>query len=168
MTKIPGIVASLIFFLSCHESTKKIDNETVKEGNKYTIFSSDTAKLAKLMVLNRYPPTHAKFKYTYYNNSGENQRVGIPGPSDGFLQAVLYFDTTTFRQLKTAYTNATYPAPEYEKIDFDFEWLDDRTLDELKRSDKNYFGHPDFFFGLGERGKLWLLENKVLVIWVSG
>jgi hypothetical protein len=148
---------------SCGQHKDKNDGDTIKEGNKSITLSTDTAKLSRLVDISIFKPTHSKFKYIFIDNSGQNERVKVPGPSDNYLQAVLYFDTTTFRQLKTKYFYVDYPSPNYDRQDFNFDWLDTETKNELFNSDTSYHGHPDYFFGLGEKGRLWFLNNKVLL-----
>jgi hypothetical protein len=58
--------------------------------------------------------------------------------------------------------NADYPSPNYVLNDFKFEWLDFETEKELENSNKNYHGHPDFFFGT-KNGKCWYLHNEILI-----
>jgi hypothetical protein len=163
-TKLICIITWTLILFSCRQPKGKPDSETVKEGNKSTTFSTDTAKLSKLIDLKVYKPTHARFKYTFIDNSGQNERLSIPGPSDSYLQALLYFDSSTFNQLKKNYFNVDYPSPNYNRFDFGFDWLDADVKKELMQSDTGYHGHPDYFLGSGGRGKLWLLKNRVLVI----
>lgn len=65
--------------------------------------STDTAKLSQLIDITTYKPTHAKFKYTFINNSGQNERLSVPGPSDSYLEAALYFDSITYKQIHAQY-----------------------------------------------------------------
>ena len=152
-----------MLLFSCGQHTKETDKDTVKEGNKSTTLSTDSARLSKIIDLTTYKPTHVKFKYIFIDNSGQNERLSIPGPSDSYLQAVLYFDTVTYRQLKTKYNHADFISPDYDRQDFNFEWLDTNARTELLQGDTNYHGHPDFFLGSGVNGKLWLMGNKVLL-----
>ena len=89
--------------------------------------------------------------------------MSVPGPSDSYLHAVLYFDSVTFNQLKAMYFNADYVSPDYNKQEFNFDWLDQEVKEELLNSDADYHGHPDYFLGSGVNGKLWLLKNKLLL-----
>lgn len=164
MTKLIVTIITTLLLISCGQHTAKKDDETKTKGNISTTISTDTTKLARLINLRTYKPTHAKFKYTFIDNSGQNERLTVPGPSDNFLQAILYFDTTTFKELRTKYFMADYPLPNFDKQTFNFEWLDNDTKDELLKSDTSYHGHPDYFLGLGQSGKLWLLDNKLLLI----
>ena len=86
-----------------------------------------TSKLSKIIDLVTYKPTQVKFKYVFIDNSGQNERLSVPGPSDSYLQAVLYFDTATYRQFKTKYFYADYVSPNYDRQNFNFDWLDTTT-----------------------------------------
>jgi len=163
MTKLFWTLLWTLLFFSCAQRTEKTDGDTVKEGNKTTTLSTDTVKLARLIDISIFKPTHAKFKYIFIDNSGQSERLSVPGPSDSYLQAVLYFDTTTFRQLKTKYISVDYLSPSYARQDFNFEWLDTNLRKELMQIDTSYHGHRDYFFGLGAKGKLWFLNNKVFL-----
>lgn len=163
MTKlILNLILTLLLF-SCGQHTNKTENDKVKKGNKSTTVSTDTAKLSKLIDISMYKPIHAKFKYIFIDNSAQDKRLSVPGPSDSYLQAVLYFDDATFNQLKTKYFSADYPSPNFNKQDFNFDWLDLDVRKELLQSDTNYHGHPDYSLGLGVKGKLWFLDNKILL-----
>ncbi|WMI68263.1 hypothetical protein [Mangrovimonas sp. YM274] len=104
-----------------------------------------------------------KFKYTYIDNSGQNERISVPGPSDYFLEALLYFDTVTMEKFYEFDRNAEYDAPNFKKEEFNFDWLPNDIREELLNSNLNYHGHPDFFFGTGDNGRSWYLENKILI-----
>jgi hypothetical protein len=164
MTRIFYIIITTFLLLSCGQKKSKEDNETSKAGNISTTISSDTSKLSKLINIDAFRPTQVKFKYIFIDNSGQNERLSVPGPSDNYLEAVLYFDTTTFKALRTKYFDADYLSSNFDKLSFNFEWLDNDIKKELMKSDTNYHGHPDFFLGLGHSGKLWFLDNKLLLI----
>ena len=164
MTKLFWTFILTLLFFSCGQHKEKNDSDTIKDGNKSTTLSSDTSKLSRLIDIANFKPTHAKFKYVFIDNSGQNERLSVPGPSDSYLQAVLYFDTDTFNQLKTKYFSADYSSPNYERQDFNFDWLDQAVRKELLESDTSYHGHPDYFLGLGVKGRLWLLDDKLLLI----
>ena len=149
--------------LSCGQPPREADNETLKQGNRSTTLSADTAKLSKIIDLSTYRPFNAKFKYVFIDNSGQNERLSVPGPSDSYLEAVLYFDSTAFNQIRAKYFNTEYSSPGFNKQSFNFEWLDAQTRAELLRTDTSYHGHPDSLFGSGARGKLWFLRNKILL-----
>jgi hypothetical protein len=163
MTKLISTLIGTLLLFACGQRTDKNDSETIKEGNKSTTISTDTAKLSNLIDITSFKPTHARFKLIFIDNSGQNERLTVPGPSDSYLQAVLYFDTTTFTQIKTKYFNADYPSPNYDRQNFNFDWLDTNTREELLKSDTSYHGHRDYFLGSGERVKLWFLNNKILL-----
>lgn len=132
-------------------------------GNITTTVSKDIEKLGKLLDFKTYKPIKVKFKYVYIDNSGSNDRLSVPGPSDYSLEALLYFDSLTFRKLNDFEKNIDYyHYPNYNKSDFKFDWLDKETLNELENSNPNYHGHPDFFFG-SSHGKSWYLNKKILI-----
>lgn len=135
---------------------------TVVQGNVTTVFSTDIDRLGKLLDFKKYRPVKVRFKYIFRNNSGQNRRLTVPGPSDYSLQALLYFDSLTFEQFSEFDRHADYSSPDYNKADFAFNWLDKEILTELENSDKDYRGHPDFFFGTAN-GKLWYLDGKILL-----
>ena len=154
------LATTAFLFLSCQQETKKHDPGTTTEGNKSTTISTDTSQLSKIVNIQRFRPTGVKFKYVLIDNSGKGERVTVPGPSDSYLEAVLYFDSTTFNELRTSYFSVDYPSPGYRKEQFNFDWLDTALKNELMQSDTAYHGHPDIFIG---KGKLWFLHNKVLL-----
>ncbi len=137
-------------------------NDSVKtEGNKTVIFSTDIDKLGKILDFKTYKPSKVKFKYTYIDNSGGNQRVSVPGPSDSFLEAILYFDSATFGKMQDyAHNNSS----DCNKEIFKFSWLDKTIAEELNSSVSDCRGHSDLFFGTST-GKAWYLDNKILFIY---
>ena len=163
MTKLSLTFIVTMALFACGQRASKTGSDTIKDGNKITTFSTDTGKLSKLIDITIYKPIYANFKYIVIDNSGQNERLSVPGPSDSYLQAVLYFDTTTFSELKKKFYNTNYQPPNFNKQNFSFEWLDNTTRNELLQSDTGYYGDPDCFLGLGTNGKLWFLKNKVLL-----
>jgi hypothetical protein len=162
MKKAFSILITVILF-SCGQQEDKNGSETIKIENMSTTISTDSSKLSKLIDISIYKPTSVKFKYIFIDNSGQNERLSVPGPSDNYLEGILYFDTTTFKNLRAKYFNVDDSSPNLDKTYFNFDWLDDDIKNELIKSDTNYHGHPDFFLGLGHSGKLWLLDNKLLL-----
>ncbi|MGX7668740.1 hypothetical protein [Flavobacterium pedocola] len=142
--------------------SKNGNDSIVENGNITTIYSTDIKKLEKLLNLKDYKPTKVKFKYTFIDNSGQNERLSVPGPSDYSIEALLYFDSKTFEKFYAFDKTADYPSPNYQLEDFRFDWLDKEILAELLNSDKNYHGHPDFFFDT-INGQSWYLDNKILI-----
>jgi len=157
-----GIVAILLF--SCQSRVTKQEEETVTNGNVATTLSTDSAELAKLIDLTKWKPTKVQFKYILIDNSGKHNRLNVPGPSDARLEAVLNFDPVTFDKLKKRYFLVDYKNSNYNKQEFNFDWLDPAVKTELLTGDSSYHGHPDVFFGLGPAGKIWFLTNKCLLI----
>ncbi len=163
--------------VSCRQNENKeknvnpIDNLTtsiiskdsvIKNGNVTAAISTNIEKLGQLLDFKTYKPAKVKFNYTAIDNSGQNQRLSVPGPSDYSLQALLYFDSLTFEKFLNYDRNADYPSPNYSRDEFKFDWLDKEILTELNNSKENYHGHPDFFFGT-TNGKLWYLDKKILI-----
>lgn len=158
------IILLLLLLSACTGPGSKNDTDTVTAGNSSTTISTDTAKLSKIIDLTAFRPTHAKFKYTFIDNSGQGQRLSVPGPSDSQLEALLVFDSNSFEQLAKKYSGVDYAPPAFSKLSFNFEWLDAATRTELLQSDSNYHGHPDLIFTAGPQTQLWLLKNKVLLV----
>jgi hypothetical protein len=151
----------LLQLVSCMQPAEKKDADIAGKGNQSVTISTDTARLAAMINITVVKPVSAKFKYTFFDNSGQNQRISVPGPSDSYLEALLYFDSAGFAQIKAKYAMADYPVQQSGRQDFNFDWLDKDVKDELLNSDTNYHGHPDLFFG--GNNKLWLLNNKILL-----
>lgn len=163
MKKQLGMLFTVLILLSCGQQDDAKEGDTVTKGNISTTLSTDTSKLSRLINIRDYKPTSAKFKYVFADNSGKNERLTVPGPSDSYLQAVLYFDEKTFQKLKKKYFAIDNTSPTYSQTEFSFDWLDVDLKEELLRSDTSYHGHRDNFLGLGQSGKLWFLNNKVLL-----
>jgi hypothetical protein len=163
MIKLSCILILTFVLISCGQPEQAPDSDSIKEGNKSTTISTDTSELSRLINISVFKPVRVKFKYVLFDNSGKNERLTVPGPSDSYLEAALYFDSTTFSQLSTQYFNVDYPSPGFYRQTFDFDWLEPELRKELMQSDTSYHGHPDLFFGTGVRGKLWLLHNKLLL-----
>jgi hypothetical protein len=151
----------LVLLIACGQQAKTKEEYTIINGNQYITISTDTAVLSKLINIQLLKPDSVRFKYIFFNNSGQDQRLSIPGPSDSYLQAILYFDAATFEKAKGKYTTAGYSQQQSIIQDFNFDWLENDVKEELLQSDSNYHGHPDWFFG--GNNKIWLLHNKLLL-----
>ena len=112
--------------------------------------STDIQALGKQLDFKKYKPKSVAYK------AGEDEF------SD--LEAVLYFDSETFKKLQEEYAAIDYTAPGYKTADFNFSWLDENVKKELTESPKEYSGHPDMFFGENGVNKLWILNDKVLIL----
>jgi hypothetical protein len=134
---------------------------TIYNGNHSMTYSTEIDKLGRLLDLKTYPPVKVEFKYFLIDNSGKNERLAVPGPSDFTLEALLYFDTLTFGKILEAGKVVDSAMPNYQKSEFRFDWLDADVLTWLEDSDPDYHGHPDFFFH--SKGKTWYLHNKILI-----
>ncbi|WP_343635006.1 hypothetical protein [Fluviicola sp.] len=161
MRKVSAIVvfALAAILVSCEGKSGDADK---KADNISTTYSSDVEKLGKLINLKKYNPTEVTFKHTVIDNSGEKDRVSVPGPSDYSLQAVLYFDSATFESMLDVSRKSNYTPTDYSQEDFQFDFLSKEISEELDRSNKNYHGLPDLFFGSG--GSIWMLDKKVLLL----
>jgi hypothetical protein len=156
------LILTITTLLTSCGQTEIQDKETTKEDNISTTISSDTNRLGKLINIRRYRPTHVKFKYVFVDNSGQDQRLSVPGPSDSHLEAVLYFDTTTFHRLlndnmllSTISTN--------HKTEYQFDWLDNDVKNEIEKMDSNTNDFPPTFF-MGEQlidGGYLMLDQKI-------
>jgi hypothetical protein len=159
------IILSATVFLCCQNNKKQavLPPDTTKHGNVYTTHSRDTAKLAKLIDLRIYKPAAVEFQYTYIDNSGANDRLSVPGPSDGYLQAILYFDSATYGRLLKVCND---PPPgsvainRSSKNDFAFDWLSNDAKEELLKSDSS---HHNYTCAPFNTATLWLLNKKVLL-----
>jgi len=141
---------------------KSIENIELNKNLTETI-STDIEKLGKILNFKKYRPIKVKFKYVFIDNSGKNERMSIPGPSDHYLEALLEFDSITFVEMNDFEKNLEWIEQNHKREEFDFDWLTLNVKKELENSRPNYNGHPDFFFGTGANGKSWYLNNKILI-----
>jgi hypothetical protein len=158
------IIALFAISISCEKSagekplaTDIPSEQEIDSANIKTLISTDIVKLEKLLNFKIFRPKAVKFKYILYDNSGRP----VPGPSDSYLQAILYFDDQTFQKIRDHDKTADFPLPEFSKEQFQFDWLDKTTSVELENSDKAKSARPDFFFS--SNGKCWYLDNKILL-----
>lgn len=143
------------------DTVSTTQDTTFINGNITTTISTDIEQLSKLLDFKIHKPIRVKYKYVLIDNSGQHERLTVPGPSDYSLQALLYFDSLTMEKFHDFDRYADYPSPNYDKSEFKFDWLDKDILTELENSNPNYHGHPDFFFK--SRGKAWYLYRKILI-----
>ncbi len=145
----------ILLFFSCGTSDKKKPYPTITQ-------STEVNELGKFLDFTQFKPTDVSFRYTYYDNSGQNDR-SVPGPSDHYMQALMFFDSLTFKNilLNAQVESSNHPIPNYQKEEFNFDWLDREIKNELMRSDTSYHGHHDLYFGSG--GQLWLMDKKILL-----
>lgn len=150
-----------LFYFSCGQKnrTEEIDTETTVVGNITTTISEDKEKLGKLINLKTYEPTSVKFKYQHIDNSGAKDR-SVPGPSDYYLQAVMQYDSATYNTMRNNYLNLSVELPNIKKEDFLFDWLDESTKNELTTA--SGFGALARYYTYAEKGKVWVMKNKIL------
>ncbi len=139
-----------------------LQDSIVKNGNVTTNISTDIDKLEQLLDFKTYKPSKVKFKYAFIDNSGQNQRLSVPGPSDHSLQALLYFDSLTYEEFLDDDRKAEYPSPNRNKDEFKFDWLDEDILEELDNSKEDDHGRTSFFLG-STNSKVWYLDKKILI-----
>lgn len=161
----------VISFFSCNQPSKNVIKSKreiiIKKNNTIITYSSDIKKLGRILNLKDFKPTNVYFKSVFHDNLGSGERISVPGPSDFYLQAILYFDSTTFQRLTDQYKLADYQLVNYSKNEFKFKWLNKKTLHELNNSKQNYSGHPNFFF-TKKHDKAWFLDEKILLtIWMN-
>lgn len=154
--------------VSCNFDSKKeksrISNKDIKVDNVSETISTDIELLGSVLDFSIHRPTQVQFKYVYIDNSSQNERLSVPGPSDYYLEAILYFDDKTFSAINAFERNLEWMEQNHNKQEFDFAWLPKSIKEELtNHNSENYKGHPDFFFGTGVHGKAWYLENKILL-----
>ncbi|WP_298899840.1 hypothetical protein [uncultured Psychroserpens sp.] len=157
------------FFMTCQSDSDKKSKEhsnerIIKKGNVTEITSTDIESLGKILDFGKYMPINVEYRYVIIDNSGQNERLTVPGPSDYSLEAILYFDESTFHAIYDFEKNLEWKEQNHKKEEFNFEWLPQKVKEELAQDDKtNYKGHPDFFFGTGVNGKAWYLDKKILL-----
>jgi hypothetical protein len=154
-----------IAFTCCQRKQEqpKLPPDTTRQGNIYTTHSRDTARLSKLVNLRLYKPHAVEFHYTYIDNSGGDNFLSVPSPSDSYLEAVLYFDSATYSQLLKVCSDPPQESPTVNRVskgDFVFNWLPAGVTEELLKSDSSYHNYTCAPF---HRTALWLLDKKVLL-----
>lgn len=154
-----GITARLLLIcIVCLSCQQKENSKLSHEKNPTTLFSTDTAELAKFLDLTVYKPTRTTFHYTHFDNSAKNERLSIPGPSDSYLHAVLYFDSLTFKKIVLRVKDDT-AVVSTNKNEFLFSWLDPIEKDRIPK-DSSLHIHRDFIFG---GGAMCLTNGMVLI-----
>lgn len=143
-----------------------MQNSDENSEGKYMVRILDSSKISeleKLIDLKKFRPEKVTFRYIFIDSTGQNDPDYLPGLSkDNSLQAVLYFDSVTFRKLQEQSMLMDYKTSHYKQETFRFEFLDEKVQEELRNSSDDYHGHPDLFFGTNE-GKLWILDRKILL-----
>lgn len=147
----------LVVFAACRSQQPPLND------NKKVTVSTDIAELGKLLNLKTFPPEKVQFRNTVRDNSGGDDPLAIPGPSDSYLEAILYYNPETFRKLQAALDSSQSASAEYQEKDFEFDWLSQEIKEELSQSDTSYHGHDDPFFSRNSNSRLWLLKGKLLL-----
>ena len=151
------------------DHVKAPTSKTITDGNISITTSTDIDKLGELLELRDYPPTSVKFQHTIIENYGYESEHNTAVKPDYEIEAVMNFDSTTFKLFMYSYSKADWVSPKYDKKEFEFSWLDEKTKQEIQASDSNYHGHPDFFWTYPNDPNchLWILNRKVLLHRVS-
>ena len=163
-------VTVALCFASCAQPEVKTNESTTQtdipdEENYTETLSTSVEALGKILDFSEYKPIEVKFKYIFIDNSGQNERISVPGPSDHYLEAIMYFDSQTYRDMRDFEKDIEWQSQGLGKEEFIFEWLSIDVHKELMNSYEQYDGHPDFWFGTGKAGKLWCLKDKILLKW---
>ncbi|MFZ4931362.1 hypothetical protein [Chryseobacterium sp. Mn2064] len=158
--------ALIVALVSCKKNSENKtitenngNTQTQIEGNITTQNSTDIHILGNIIDLSKFRPEKVQFQYRFIDNSGGR----TPGPSDSYLEAVLYFDEKTMDKIWEIDQTIDFNRSDYSKEDFNFTWLKEPISSELKASDTLKSGHPDLVFGTAN-GKCWYLKNKILFI----
>lgn len=144
-----------------------MQNKDENGEGKYMVRILDSSKISeleKLINLKQFRPEKVTFRYIFIDSTGLNDPDYLPGLSkDNSLQAVLYFDSVTFRKMMDQAILMDYAFATHKKQTFNFEFLNEQVSEELRKSDEEtYHGHPDLFFK-SNGGKLWILDRKILL-----
>ena len=161
----------LVIFSSCGE--EKIDKSTkveknangsvdsiITEGNKTTIFSNDIDRLGKVLNFGEFKPHEVKFKYVFHDNSGNEKRVSVPGPSDYSLEAYIKFSRVTLSEIRTVIVPPGSDTATFSKEAFIFDWLDKGIQKMVKESNRG--GIKDKLYN-SNNGSCFPLKNAILL-----
>lgn len=155
---VPGAADKPAARVVAQDASKDTTTQISRQGNVSVTTSTDTARLGRLLNVRRLHPRRVQYRYTFIDNAGGL----VPGPSDYRLEAVLWFDSLTFRHLRGFYKSTDYPSPHLRQEQFDFPWLPPAVRTELRASRPDYAGDPDFVFD-SQGGEVWFLRDKLLL-----
>ncbi|MES2429837.1 MAG: hypothetical protein V4556_02805 [Bacteroidota bacterium] len=171
------LIFALLTIISCNENSfSKVDTQqedipetkTISDGNISITTSTDINRLEQFLELDKFHPTSVKFQHTVIENYGYETEYTTAVKPDYDIEAVLNFDSSTFAKFMHAYSRADWVSPKYNKREFEFPWLDEKTKKEIAASDPNYHGHIDLFFTYNDPNcRLWILNQKVLLHWFT-
>ena len=155
--------AVCICVIACEPSQPR---DSTYESRDHVIVhtSSNIAELEKLLNLESFRPSKVEYRLAVLQDSVVNELDTVTIPRAAHLEALLYFDSTTFDQLIEKYRNLDYNQLQFQKEEFKFPWLNERIKNELQNSKADEWSETDFFFGTGEKGRIWFLEDKLLLI----
>ena len=158
--RINTLLLGILVLFSCKQPEKKLSPDTTISGNISETISADTALLGKLIDLSTYRPSAVKFKYRFIDNSGQKKRISVPGPSDSYLEAVLFFEQAVLESIKLKCP--VDDSIQYQMGTFRFGW-DKETQNKLLKADSNFKSRPDRLFHSGVNGRIWVLDDRILL-----
>lgn len=113
----------------------------------------DTARVASVIDLKTFRPERVVYQFKKEAATDSLKK----------LHAILYYDEPVFIKILEKYMDQDFPKGDYQKNDFEFDWLNDTIQAELQLSKPDYRGNPDIFLGTEHKGQLWFLNKKVLL-----
>jgi hypothetical protein len=150
-----------IFFAALSFSCAESDAGKETTGNISTKISTDTSELGQLINLRSFKPRYAKFKYVHIDNSGQNDRISLPGPSDSYLEAILYFNDETYNRILQENLKLSQILTG-RNTDYEFDWLDQDIKTELSHSTLNECP-ATVFESTSLTGGCFTLNGKILL-----
>ncbi|MFN6074851.1 MAG: hypothetical protein ACK46Y_04735 [Fluviicola sp.] len=145
----------LIFVLSIIGCKSSNDLKVVKPSENIT-------KLSKYVNLKSYKPLKVKW---IYEKQGGPSNSRVPGPSDYKLEAVLFFDKATIKELKENYSLLSVSLlPSPTKGQYKFEWLDQNIIKKL--NNKNLMNYNSYFFNNGNTmdGTFTIVDDGIVLL----
>lgn len=156
------ILPITLFFLwsSCSCSSEEKNIDPVEKSNITVTISEDSSLLSKLIDITNIRPQKVKFKYTFIDNSGQNERLAVPGPSDHYLEAILFYDAKLIDSLSKICTSSSIQLPE---VNLGFDW-DEETQHIIQKKNSNLKSYSDCFFKTGPKSKIWFLDDRIVLV----
>ncbi|SMC43942.1 hypothetical protein [Moheibacter sediminis] len=151
-----SLITCIFFVLSCQNRNPNTDSETVQIKNKSITTSENLTKFKSLLDVNNLEPNKVKFQYVFIDNS----QGLLPGPSDSYISAILYYDSLTIDSLNKKVEKKEYDKQITDSQRFFIKWFDEKTLNQTKFHQDSLKVYYDFLFNT--KGKLILFENMIL------
>jgi hypothetical protein len=124
--------------------------------------SENISELSRHINLKRYKPLKVKW---IYEKQGGPSNSRVPGPSDYKLEAVLFFDKATIKELKENYSLLSVSLlPSPTKGQYKFEWLDQNIIKKL--NNKNLMNYNPYFFNNGNTmdGSFTIVDDGIVLL----